>query len=154
MIRHPIRSVSGPRPRPSRDVRFLALLSIALLGACAPPRQQNDLPASVKLEVEPGEVAGGDSITLRLDNSSAAPIGFNLCSSEMERRVADEWQQLPSDRICTRELRIIAAGEEARYRLQIPAGLAPGEYRFHTSVEMQDRGASESVRSEPFRVRG
>ena len=126
---------------------------IVLFCACTASRQPETPITGVELDVDRDEVAAGDSVTIELDNDSPGPVGFNLCSSEMERRDAGEWRQVPSDRVCTRELRILAAGEEAHYRLQIPPGLAPGEYRFHTPVELQDTRVSGSVRSEAFRVR-
>jgi hypothetical protein len=107
----------------------------------------------VRLRVEPTELAAGDSITLVLENGSPDRIGYNLCTSDLQRSNDGGWETVPSDRVCTMELRTLPPGERARYPLSLASGLAEGEYRYRTRVERLERGDRSDVPSEVFRVR-
>jgi len=135
-------------------MRAVLASAIALLPWACGPLGSGSSP-DVRLSVQPTALPAGDSITLVLSNRSSGMLGYNLCTSELERRMgAEEWRAVPSDRVCTMELRTLAAGEDARYRLDLPSGLAPGEYRFLTAVERLEAGERGSVRSDVFRVEG
>lgn len=131
-------------------MRVLTLAALALLGACHPAIRAATPPAGVSLGVEPDQVAAGGSVTLLLSNRTPGGIGYNLCASALERRNGSAWEALASDRICTMELRTLASGDQVRYPMELPTGLAPGEYRFHTTIEFLDGGARGEVRSDPF----
>src|SRR6185295_1914197 len=62
---------------------------------------------NVKLEAQRTSPA---TILLTLRNSSAQPAGYNLCSSALERRIDDTWTRVPTDEICTMEIRRLASG--------------------------------------------
>lgn len=125
---------------------------IVLLCACASARSGSP-DADVDFEVEPDEVAAGDSITLELENDAQESVSYNLCSSGLEMETDGAWQDVPSSRMCTRELRILQPGAEATFRLQLPSDLAPGTYRFYTGVQMRPADSGTQLRSETFRVR-
>jgi hypothetical protein len=105
------------------------------------------------LSVEPATASPGDSVTLVLTNRSVGAIGYNLCTSALERRSGGGWSPVPSGRVCTMELRTLQAGVEVRYGMPLPSGLEPGEYRIGSSFEALDAGVMERVVSEAFRVR-
>lgn len=134
-------------------MRSMSLVAMILLCSCG-PSIQSGAGQGVTLRVEPNTVSAGDSVTLVLANGSPGEIGYNLCSSGLERQVGSEWQTVPSDRVCTMELRILPPGEEARYPLDTSAQLAPGEYRFVTNIDMIDGGGPGGIRSAPFRLQG
>lgn len=117
-------------------MRGLWILPVAL-AACA-------TPGAVTLDAS---VSQGRALELVLHNGSSQAIGYNLCASGLERRSEDGWQQVPSTRICTRELRMLAPGERASFRDAVD--LRPGDYRAVTRVH----GGPGEVRSEPFAVR-
>jgi hypothetical protein len=133
-------------------MRTLTLFALALLGGCNPAIRPGTQPSGVSLGVTPDRVVAGDSVTLLLSNGTPSGIGYNLCTSALERRSGSGWQALASDRICTMELRTLASGEQVRYPMDLPTGLAPGEYRFHTTIELLDGGGRSEVRSESFRI--
>ncbi len=128
----------------------LAVAAI-LLSACSPSMQAGE-GSGVTLSVEPTSVSAGASVTLVLRNGSASPVGYNLCTSGLQRSEGGAWAPVASDRVCTMELRTLAAGEEARYPLGLPGGLEAGEYRFLTSLDRMDAAGPDSVTSETFRV--
>jgi hypothetical protein len=64
---------------------------MTLLCSCG-PSIQSGAGEGVALRVEPGEVSAGDSVTLVLANGTAGAIGYNLCTSGLERQVDDDWQ--------------------------------------------------------------
>lgn len=132
---------------PSRRV---VPLMMVLIG-CAAPRPAADAGA-VTLVVEPAQVAPGDSVTLRLTTTLGDSVGYNLCSSTLQRRLVNDWQPVPSDRICTMELRTLAPGDTARFTVRLSDGLDPGEYRYHLRVLKAQTDAMRDVSSGVFRV--
>ena len=109
--------------------------------------------SDVRLRIEPTAAAPGDSVALVLDNGSAEIVGYNLCTTTLDRRSGEAWEPVASDRVCTMELRMLQPGQEARITLALPADLAPGEYRAVTGVERMDAGERTGVATEPFQVR-
>ncbi|HUF18265.1 MAG TPA: hypothetical protein VMS12_09510 [Thermoanaerobaculia bacterium] len=73
-------------------------------------------------------------VLLRLTNGSDSPIGYNLCASALERQDAT-WTQMPSDIMCTMELRTLSSGATATFEREIREAITPGTYRFRTAVE-------------------
>lgn len=134
-------------------MRSVPLCVIALALACA-PSPDSGVAGDVRLSVEPEAPSAGDSITLELSNASDEAVGYNLCTSSLERLSGGEWRAVPSDRVCTMELRTLPPGERARYALILPPDLSPGEYRYVTRVERLDAGEGSVLRSGTFRVEG
>lgn len=132
-------------------MRSSLFFAVLFLCSCGPSFQAGDGPG-VTLEVEPRSVSAGASVTLLLRNGTGSDIGYNLCSSALERLDEGSWRPIPSNRVCTMEIRTLPPGEETRYPLEVPGGLEPGEYRYLTNVEMMDAGDRGPVRSDPFRV--
>ena len=132
-------------------MRCALLLSLLALAACGPSMQAG-ASSDVTLTVEPQTVATGGSVTLSLRNDSENEVGYNLCSSGLEQNVDGTWTAVPSDRVCTMELRLLHPGEEATYPLELPISVQPGEYRFVTNVDMAAVEDFGPVRSDPFRV--
>lgn len=132
-------------------MRTACLLATLLLGACGPSMQSAPGPGLI-LEVVPDAVSAGDRVELVLGNGTSGTVGYNLCTSALERRAGGGWEAVPSERVCTMELRTLDPGGEDRYSLELPAGLDPGEYRFTTAVEDLDAGSRTDVASDPFVV--
>lgn len=125
-------------------------LIVAIIG-CAAPVPEADVP-DVVLTVEPAQVAPGDSVTVQLTTTLGDGVGYNLCSSTLERRIANDWQAVPSDRICTMELRTLVPGDTARFTFRLSVGLEPGEYRYHIRVLRSPTDEMRDVSSGVFRV--
>ena len=134
-------------------MRILASIAIVLLCGCRSSPQSGASTSEVILTVEPDAVAAGDSVTLTLSNESSGDIGYNLCTSSLERQSNGDWQSVPSDRVCTMELRTLGPARQTEYAIELPEELAPGAYRYGTSVEMLEEGIRHVVRSDPFQVR-
>jgi len=126
-----------------------AVIMILLLAACAGAAEVGP-DQQVSLEVQPAAVSPGAAVTLTLGNRTPWPVGYNLCTSTLERESGGSWQPVPEDRMCTMELRMLDPGERSELQLELPAALEPGNYRYTTNVE--DRGSMEAVSSPPFRV--
>ena len=134
-------------------MRCKALFAIVLLCACSSSPESGDAASAVTLAVAPAAASAGDSVVLTLRNDSEAQIGYNLCTSELHRSTGGEWQSVPSDRVCTMELRTLAPQAEDRYTLELPSRLEPGEYRYHTRVHIPVTGMPSDIQSESFQVR-
>ena len=124
-----------------------------LLAACAGGGSSNGETFGLDFDVDPDDVAPGDSITLELENETGATVSYNLCASMLEMESDGVWNRVPEDRACTRELRILPADEEAHFRLQLPQTLEEGRYRYTTAVQLEESGRGEQVPSEVFEVR-
>lgn len=135
-------------------MRSVVLFVVALAWGCGPSEQPDGPGDQIRLSVQSEEVLGGTEVTLILTNRSPDPVGHNLCTSELERRAGAGWEPVPSNRVCTMELRMLAPGDEARYTIELPADLPPGDYRFRANVDRGDAGTRSRLSTEPFRVRG
>lgn len=125
---------------------------VMLLSACAAGNSANVDTFGLDFDVEPDDVAPGDSITLELENESGAAVSYNLCSSTLEMESGGAWSALQEDRMCTRELRVLPADDEAHFRLQLPQTLEAGRYRFTTAVHLEEGSRTEQIPSETFEV--
>jgi hypothetical protein len=128
----------------------MVLLGVCAAGACASGGQSGASGSEIRLGVE--AAAARDSVTLVLTNDSREEVGYNLCPSALERRVGEAWQAVPSNRICTMELRLLPAGRAARHTLGVPAGLAGGSYRYRASVTRMGSNAPVDLTSDVFQV--
>lgn len=132
---------------------LFVLSVLAAVSACSPsPPPGVSAGDEVRLRAEPDTVSPGGEVVLTLSNGSAETIGYNLCPSQLERRSGEEWIPVPSDRMCTMELRTLLPARDASYTMTLPADLTSGEYRYLTNVEVMDTGVREAVRSGPIRV--
>jgi hypothetical protein len=137
-------------------MRIVLLVVCLVFLACRPTTRSDgpaEQPQEMRFFVQPAEVGSGETVTLVLENRSAAAVGYNLCASSLERLAGEEWQSVPSDRMCTMELRTLPDGEDATYPMGLPPDLAPGEYRFRTTVERLEAGDRARLESAPFLVR-
>lgn len=128
-------------------MRMILLVGTILLGACGQAMQAAG-GDPVSLSVEPLTVSAGGSVELILQNHSSTEVGYNLCTSSLERRTDSGWEAVPSDRVCTMELRTLPPGEEAHFTLDLPAELAPGEFRAVNNLTRE----RAPVRSGTFQV--
>jgi hypothetical protein len=130
----------------------LLILSMVLAGCSQLPTEPGrtadaQQPGTVQLQAER---TSPTTVLLTLRNDSGSALGYNLCTTAMERQSGGSWNDVPSDGACTMELRILASGNTATYTRQIPAGLPSGEYRFVTQIESplgstQTRIASNTI---------
>ncbi|MBW3671812.1 MAG: hypothetical protein KY432_09100 [Acidobacteria bacterium] len=136
-------------------MRPFALLVIAVLFACAPVsdssrRSQGDSAiADVRLLAR---TPGTGRVLLTLENHSSRPVGYNLCTSTLEQRDGERWTAMPSEEVCTMELRTLDPSRSVAYEKDLPPGIASGEYRYVTSVESPLGGEQRIIASVPFRV--
>jgi hypothetical protein len=133
-------------------LRLLCLA--ALLSACGQFVQSEPGMNDVQLTAQPTPRTAGDSISLVLANRSSGTVGYNLCTSSLQRRSGDGWHPVPEDRVCTLELRMLPPGEQARFGLALPSQLEAGDYRYATRVENIDTGEAGEALTEPFRIPG
>lgn len=133
-------------------MRIPASIAALVLSACSSSMQSADPAAEIIFTAAPATVAAGDTITLTLENDALEQIGFNLCASSLERQTADSWEAVQTDLVCTMELRTLDTGAQANYRAALPTALAPGRYRYTTSVEAMQAGSRHAVSSTVFTV--
>ncbi|HEX2167968.1 MAG TPA: hypothetical protein VHG09_12110 [Longimicrobiales bacterium] len=133
-------------------MRILLSAAVILLGACSSAMQSSDPADDVHLTVAPENATPGDSMTLTLRNETTEQIGYNLCTSSLQRQTAGGWATVPSDVVCTMELRTLEPDQEASYRTALPDDLASGQYRYTTSAEAMETGGGYGIMSNTFDV--
>lgn len=92
------------------------------------------------------------TILLTLHNDSANTVGYNLCTSALQRRSGSEWTAVPTGEMCTMQILDLPPGGKATFEKSLPSGLGRGEYRYVTSVEKQPEAAQVVIASDAFTV--
>jgi hypothetical protein len=133
-------------------MKTLLSATAILLCACSSSMQTGNPADDVRLSVMPTTTAPGDSVTLTLENGSSEQVGYNLCSSGLQRQTAAAWEGVPSDIVCTMELRTLDAGAQTTWRTELPSSLESGQYRYTTNIEAMGTGGRHVVTSDSFRV--
>jgi hypothetical protein len=120
--------------------RITPVISVVLLVACAsesfnPQPYELASGAAVRITVPAGPHRSGILVPLSVQNQGHFKYTWNPCVRSLERLVDDRWVRMPGDpdRWCTLEGWILDPGDRAEARTDIPAGLPPGQYRFHYS---------------------
>ncbi|HSJ24724.1 MAG TPA: hypothetical protein VK929_08665 [Longimicrobiales bacterium] len=139
----------------SAPLAVFFIAAVAGMVACAPyPADGAGDGAFAELTVTPDRLRAGDSLELTLTNRSEQQLGYNLCTSAIERRTAaGEWEvhPVPLAEVCTMELRVLDPGASDTFRHNLPA-LQPGTYRFRAGVEWPLGGDRVGVTSTTFDV--
>lgn len=95
----------------------------------------------------------GEPVVLQLHNRGSTNLGYNLCTSNLERRIDGQWRPQVTHRICTMELRNLAPGAFAAFTFDDTGSWNPGVYRFQTRIETSD-GDWLSIVTDPFSIEG
>lgn len=130
-----------------RTLLLVLAFALAMVG-CANPTPGTG-PLAITLQAIP---ARDGSIMLNLRNSSGKTVGYNLCTSTLERNRAGVWEATGSERVCTLQIRNIAHGQSESYPYVPQPRLAPGEYRAITLIDVAGRQRGHQVTSESFRI--
>lgn len=135
-------------------MKTVFLVLAMTFAACAPvqtaPPAADSSADGVRLSVE--RVSAG-VIRLALDNGSRSPIGYNLCTSMLQRREGSAWTSVPTGEICTMQLSTLNPGHDATFEKRLPASLPAGEYRYVSSVESPLGTSAVRIATDPFPVR-
>jgi hypothetical protein len=126
----------------------------ALFAACTtvpvdPPPPASSTIAGVRFSAE--RVSPG-IIRLALDNGAPHQIGYNLCSSTLQRRSTSTWEPVGTGEICTMELRTLNPGADATFEKTLPSNLPGGQYRYITNVESPLGSQQSGVATDSFRL--
>jgi hypothetical protein len=93
----------------------MLLLSLAVLGGCAMAGAESEDGVTLTA------ARTGSKVLLTLRNNSAAPVGYNLCSSELQRGAA--WEPVETGDICTMEIRMLERGGSATFEKTLASDL-------------------------------
>lgn len=133
-------------------MKILPFLVGFILAGCAPvsPAPTSTAEAAdVRLTSERVSPA---VVRLTLHNDSAGRVGYNLCSSTLQRKSDSTWTRIPTDEVCTMVLMSLEPGRSATFDKSLPAGLSPGQYRYVTSVENPVDVPQTEIATDPFTV--
>jgi hypothetical protein len=135
-------------------MRLTAAFLTMLFGACTtvpadPPPPASSTIAGVRLSAER---ISSSIIRLALDNGAPHQIGYNLCSSALQRRSGSTWEPVGTGEICTMELRTLNPGFDATFEKTLPLNMSAGEYRYITNIESPLGAQQAGVASDSFRL--
>jgi hypothetical protein len=131
-------------------MKILALASLLFVACSAvppPPQTSSSSSAGVLFGTER---ISPDTVRLTLDNGASQPIGYNLCSSDLQRRSGSDWVRVDTGEMCTMQLLTLNPGHDATFEKKLPAGLSAGDYRYVTSVENPLGTAPARIATAPF----
>ena len=99
----------------------------------------------------------GDSVMLRLENTTDHIIGYNLCTATLEVKRDDKWVSQPSLRICTAALFPLQPQESTGEHYPLDASLASGTCRFalkiySLEIDASEKRANSAIYSNTFNV--
>ncbi len=137
-------------------MRRIAFLLTVFLVACAPvPVSSTPPPADAHASVVTltAERIDAARVRLILQNGSNGAVGYNLCTSGLQKRNGPAWEQVGTGDICTMELRSLPPGQDATFEKRLPEDLPAGEYRYSTSVEIPMGNAQVRVATSAFAVK-
>ena len=113
-----------------------ALLAMVVAACVRVPDAQHESARSKMTDVSLDASRSGQKVSLTLTNSSQSTVGYNLCASQLMRRTGGAWTVVPTQQVCTMEIRGLPPGESAQFRHSLPPGVQAGEYQYRTSIEM------------------
>ena len=129
-------------------MRIRAILGVLAIGAVCVGCRATDSTApsaeQVSVLVRSGSVpTAGAILPLELINSSSATLGYNLCTNgRLERLLGGQWALVDmSERVCTLELRILAATTRRDEGYRLPTTLQAGTYRLVVKFTPESAGA-------------
>jgi hypothetical protein len=129
----------------SARMKRITMAMLVFLAACAPMMSSGSA-------VELTAARSGASVTLTLTNRSDSAIGYNLCTSALERRETNDWVAVRTDEVCTMELRSLRPDATATFEKTLPPNLRPGTYRYVTSIEQPMGGSRIVVATDSFKA--
>src|SRR3712207_6165955 len=98
----------------------LTVLVLGMTSGCAVPRHNQGEGAGTVFSTDTTAYAPGAEVVLTLRNGNDHSLQYNLCSSQLYWQ-RDGWESVSEDRVCTRELRILGAGETATFTVELPS---------------------------------
>lgn len=128
---------------------FVAAAGFCLVAGCGGPVDPDDV--GVRLVVEEAIVTE-DAVTLRLVNASNGSVGYNLCSSSLQRETASGWVSAERGRACLSIEYGLRPRTQATELRTLPADLPAGRYRITTQVGWTGN-VRLPLRSNTFEVR-
>jgi hypothetical protein len=113
----------------------IALLLIPVVACAMPPAQTSTTEPQKSADITlSAEKRGSANVMLTLRNASDTAILYNLCPSQLQRRTSGGWENVPTDEMCTMELRELRPGASATFEKTLPSSAGPGDYRYQTRV--------------------
>jgi len=133
-------------PAKGAFMRTSATLAVLLaLGGCGHPGSYDRShdryggrgapSASEMIWTDADAYEAGSGMALRLTNRTGRTLSYNLCHSQIQRHVDNDWQTAKTDlaEACTMELRGLPPGRSANFSFRMPP-LREGSYRIRTEL--------------------
>jgi hypothetical protein len=135
---------------------WLCFGAVVLFAACEQPLPgaiQPGVPVgggaefSVMIATDAPSYRSGDRVSIRLVNHIGRPVGYNLCESALEHDQEGSWRVVQATLVetCTKELRVLGAGQAAFYAFRAEPRIRPGRYRIRTTLQDLDRRTANYV---------
>lgn len=97
----------------------------------------------VQLRTDRTSYAPGATVNLTIVNGSDVALGYNACQRIVERREGTAWTAVAEEgRMCTMQIKLVAAGATTTDTTDLPADLANGEYRLALVMTTDEAGGT------------
>lgn len=108
----------------------------------------------LRYETDRAAYSSSDEIVSQLVNASEHDVGYNLCTSALERRTGGGWAVVrrSPERPCILPLYILRPGQTTTYREPASAVPQPGTYRLRAQVEAPLNNGTRHITTPPFTV--
>jgi hypothetical protein len=115
---------------------------------------RSSAPLDASIRTDRQEYPAGSAITVRLVNTTARSVGYNLCTSQLERNDEEVgWTRVrQAEEACTQELRTLRPRQSTVFTFKIAPHIKPGEYRVASDVRDLQAGTAVTLVSAPFKV--
>ena len=138
------------------------IVGLLLLAACSPgssPEDQDNLNSvhrlPIRLNTESPDYHAGDELGFLVSNSGLKNYSYNSCSRIIQRDSAGHWVTVAEpNRICTLEADLIDSHGVRNEGTELPANLAPGNYRLVIAFAPDSgNGSKIQITSNPFTIK-
>jgi hypothetical protein len=101
---------------------------------------------SVMLRTDKVQYRSGEQMTLTFENRSASSYTFNPCQRSVERESSGSWSAVSeAGRMCTMEAWVLDPHGTRSGATELPAALAPGQYRVVVRMSVEGPGGVASA---------
>jgi hypothetical protein len=102
---------------------------------------------AVTLRTDKVTYRAGETVKLRLVNTSSAQYTYNPCQRIIERDSSGTWTEVREERMCTMIAHLLEPGKTNDEETEMAEKIAPGRYRLVIVLNEESPGASRAVRA-------
>ncbi len=131
---------------------FLLFITISLTTCNVNNSASNSLE-EVNFETVQDSYTLNSVVTVVLTNTSTETVGYNPCTSTLQRKQVIRWETVEKNSICSAYLALLEPGETTQYKINLQQGYSlqkTGIYRIITEVQFKEE--TFKLATDPFSI--